>query len=40
MSKGKRYTEQFKQESVKQVIERSYSVAEVDDRHGILYLSI
>jgi len=35
MSKGKRYTEQFKQEVVKPVIERGYSVAEVADRLGI-----
>jgi transposase-like protein len=35
MSKEKRYTEQFKQEAVKQVIERGYSVAEVADRLGI-----
>jgi transposase len=35
MSKGKRYTEQFKQEAVKPVIERGYSVAEVTDRLGI-----
>lgn len=35
MSKGKRYTEQFKQEAVKQVVERGYSVAEVAERLGI-----
>jgi transposase-like protein len=27
--KGKRYTEEFKQEAVKQVTERGYSVADV-----------
>mgnify|MGYP000025287291 FL=1 len=35
MSKGKRYTEEFKREAVKQVVERGYSVAEVADRLGI-----
>ena len=35
MSKGKRYTEQFNQEAVKQVIERGYLVAEVADQLGI-----
>ena len=29
MSKGKRYTQQFKEEAVKQIVERGYSVAEV-----------
>jgi len=32
--KGKRYTEEFKIEAVKQVTERGYSVAEVADRLG------
>ena len=35
MSKGKRYTQQFKEEAVKQVVERGYSVAEVAVRLGI-----
>lgn len=35
MSKGKRYTEEFKHEAVKQVVERGYSVAEVAERLGI-----
>ena len=35
MSKGKRYTQQFKEEAVKQIIERGYSVAEVAERLGI-----
>lgn len=35
MSKGKRYTEEFKKEAVKQVIERGYSVGEVAERLGI-----
>lgn len=35
MSKGKRYTEQFKEEAVKQVTERGYSVADVAERLGI-----
>jgi transposase len=35
MSKGKRYTDEFKKEAVKQVIERGYSVAEVSERLGI-----
>ena len=35
MSKGKRYTTEFKKEAVKQVIERGYSVAEVAERLGI-----
>ena len=33
--KGKRYTEEFKQEPVKQVTERGYSVADVAERLGI-----
>jgi transposase len=32
--KGKRYTEEFKQEAVKQVTERGYSVADVAQRLG------
>tara|TARA_R110002167_G_scaffold67357_1_gene190373 strand:+ start:598 stop:795 length:198 start_codon:yes stop_codon:yes gene_type:complete len=35
MSKGKRYTDEFKKEAVKQVIDRGYSVAEVSERLGI-----
>ncbi|WP_193330725.1 IS3 family transposase [Pseudoalteromonas ulvae] len=35
MSKGKRYTEEFKIEAVKQITERGYSVQEVADRLGI-----
>lgn len=35
MSKGKRYTEEFKKEAVKQVSERGYSVAEVAERLGV-----
>jgi transposase len=35
MSKGKRYTQQFKGEAVKQIVERGYSVAEVAERLGI-----
>jgi len=31
---GKRYTEEFKQEAVKQVTERGYSVVEVAERLG------
>lgn len=31
---GKRYTEEYKQEAVKQVIERGYSVVEVAERLG------
>ena len=34
MSSGKRYTEEFKIEAVKQVTDRGYSVAEVADRLG------
>jgi len=34
MSSGKRYTEEFKIEAVKQVTERGYSVAEVAERLG------
>lgn len=34
MSKGKRYTKQFKEEPVKQAIEKGYSVAEVAERLG------
>jgi transposase len=35
MSKGKRYTEEFRREAVKQVVERGYSVSEVAQRLGI-----
>ena len=35
MSKGKRYTYEFKVEAVKQVTERGYSVQEVAERLGI-----
>ena len=35
MSKGKRYTDQFQQEAVKQIVERGYSVAEVAERLGV-----
>ena len=35
MSKGKRYTQEFKIEAVKQITERGYSVAEVVERLGI-----
>lgn len=32
---GKRYTDEFKKEAVKQVTERGYSVTEVADRLGV-----
>ncbi|MBT7763520.1 MAG: transposase, partial [Gammaproteobacteria bacterium] len=32
--KGKRYTDEFKKEAVKQVTERGYSVIEVAERLG------
>jgi len=35
MSKGKRYTQEFKIEAVKQITERGYSVAEVSERLGL-----
>jgi transposase len=35
MSKGKRYTQEFKMEAVKQITERGYSVGEVSERLGI-----
>jgi len=35
MSKGKRYTQEFKIEAVKQITERGYPVAEVSERLGI-----
>ena len=35
MSKGKRYTQQFKEEAVRQIVERGYSVADVAERLGI-----
>ncbi|WP_220493527.1 transposase [Pseudoalteromonas sp. SG43-5] len=31
MSKGKRYTQEFKIEAVKQITERGYSIAEVSE---------
>jgi transposase len=34
MNSGKRYTEEFKVEAVKQVTDRGYSVGEVADRLG------
>ncbi len=35
MSKGKRYTQQFKEKAVKQLVDRGYSVAELAERLGI-----
>ena len=35
MSKGKRYTQEFKVEAVKQITERGYSAADVAERLGI-----
>jgi len=35
MSKGKRYTQEFKIEAVKQITERGYSVVEVSERLDI-----
>lgn len=35
MSKGKRYTQEFKIEAVKQITTRGYSVADVSERLGI-----
>jgi len=35
MSKGKRYTQVFKIEAVKQTTERGYSVSEVSERLGV-----
>jgi len=40
MSKGKRYTEEFKIEVVKQVTDRGYSVNEVAERLGITTKSL
>jgi transposase len=37
---GKRYTEEFKIEAVKQVTDRGYSVAEVADRLGVTSKSL
>ena len=34
MSSGKRYTEEFKKEAIKQVSERGYSIADVAERLG------
>ena len=35
MSKGIRYTDEFKQDAVAQVVERGYAVSEVAERLGI-----
>ena len=35
MSKGKRYTQEFKIEAINQVTDRDYSIAEVSERFGI-----
>ena len=35
MTKGMRYTEEFKRDTVSQVTDRGYSVREVSDRLGI-----
>jgi transposase len=35
MIKGKRYTEEFKNEAVKQITERGYTVTEIVDRLGV-----
>ena len=35
MSKGMRFTEEFKQDAVAQVVDRGYAVREVADRLGI-----
>ena len=35
MSKGIRFTDEFKQDAVAQVVERGYAVSEVADRLGI-----
>ena len=40
MSKGKRYTDEFKIEAVKQVTERGHSVYDVADRLGISVKSL
>jgi transposase len=40
MSKGKRYTQEFKIEAVKQVTDRGYSVQEVAERLGITTKSL
>ena len=40
MSRGKRYTEEFKIEAVKQVTDRGYSVNEVAERLGITTKSL
>lgn len=37
---GKRYTEEFKVEAVKQVTDRGYSVADVADRLGVTTKSL
>ena len=35
MNKGIRFTDEFKQDAVAQVVERGYAVSEVDERLGI-----
>ena len=35
MSKGIRYTDEFKQDAVAQIVERGYAVSEVAERLGI-----
>jgi transposase len=35
MSKGIRFTDEFKQDAVAQVVERGYAVGEVAERFGI-----
>ena len=35
MSKGKRYTDEFKIEAIKQVVERGYSVNQAAERLGV-----
>ncbi len=37
---GKRYTEEFKIEAVKQVTERNYKISEVADRLGVTTKSL
>lgn len=37
---GKRYTDEFKIEAVKQVTERGYKIAEVAERLGVSYKSM
>jgi len=40
MSKGMRFTDEFKQDAVAQVVERGYGVSEVADRLGISIKSL